>query len=202
MKASLSRVSPPATTMIRMDHMKVLTVFHRYKPDSSPATRQALVSTICAALEIHAQLEEEIFYPAMRDVDPQIVEKNVPEHERMRQLIGALRNMQPTHATHEQTFMELMREVLHHVADEETILLPRAEHLLRHRLHELGAEMASRKLQLMLPPSGRARGGERPGTSGTQRAARRRHRRCRRLSLQSGTSRHELPTHPSPEVTE
>ncbi len=137
--------------MIRMDHMKVLTVFHRYKPDSSPATRQALVSTICAALEIHAQLEEEIFYPAMRDVDPQIVEKNVPEHERMRQLIGALRNMQPTHATHEQTFMELMREVLHHVADEETILLPRAEHLLRHRLHELGAEMASRKLQLMLP---------------------------------------------------
>jgi hemerythrin superfamily protein len=151
MNSALSRISPSATHMIRGDHTKVLAVFHRYKPDSSPATRQALVETICTALEIHAQLEEEIFYPAMRDVDPETVQKSVPEHDRMRVLIGALRNMPSTQATYERTFMELMRDVMHHVADEETILLPRAEQLLRHRLHDLGAAMAARKAQLMLP---------------------------------------------------
>jgi hypothetical protein len=137
--------------MLRLDHTKVMTVFHRYKADSSPATRQALVTTICTALEIHAQLEEEIFYPAMRDMDPRVVDKNLPEHNRMRQLIGTLRGMQPTDAAFDRTFMELMREVIHHVADEETILLPRAEQLIRHRLHELGAAMTKRKLQLMAP---------------------------------------------------
>jgi hemerythrin superfamily protein len=146
-----NHVAPSATNMIRLDHAKVMTVFHRYKPDSSAGTRQALVSTICAALEIHAQLEEEIFYPAVRGMDPQVVEKNLPEHNRIRQLIGTLRGMQATEAAFERTFMELMREVIHHVADEETILLPRAEQLMPHRLHELGATMTKRKLQLMAP---------------------------------------------------
>jgi hemerythrin superfamily protein len=151
MKAVPKRSSPPATGMIRLDHANVITAFHRYRPDASAAAKQALVASICAALEIHAQLEEEIFYPAMREIDPECVEKNVPEHDRMRVLMGALRNMKPTQGMYERTFMELMREVLHHIADEETMLLPRAEVLLRHRLHELGAAMASRKLQLMLP---------------------------------------------------
>lgn len=153
MKAPFDWLAPSATSMIRMDHSKVMTVFHRFKAETGPETKRAIVGTICALLEIHAQLEEEIFYPAMRDVDPSSVEKNVPEHDRMRQLIGALRNMEPTNVGYDRAVMDLMREVIHHVADEETVLLPKAEHVLSHRLGELGMEMAKRKMQLMLPRS-------------------------------------------------
>jgi hypothetical protein len=40
-----------------------------------------LVNTVCLALEVHAQMEEEIFYPAIRAEHPAIVDKSVPEHE-------------------------------------------------------------------------------------------------------------------------
>lgn len=149
-------LSPTITNMIRMDHTAVLETFHQYEMDTSPQTKKALVNTVCLALEIHAQLEEEIFYPAMRVVatDTSVVEKSVPEHNEMRRLITALRSMEPTAPAFDQTFMDLMRTVMHHVADEETILLPQAEKLLSHRLGELGAEMTKRRLQLTAPHAG------------------------------------------------
>lgn len=152
----LSQLSPTITNMIRMDHTHVLTTFHQYEIDSSPQTKQALVNTACLALEIHAQLEEEIFYPAMRSLasDKAVLEKSVPEHNEMRRLIGKLRGMEPTDAGYDETFMELMRDVLHHVADEETTLLPHAERALGDRLSELGAQMTKRRLQLAAPRAG------------------------------------------------
>ena len=52
-----------------MDHSHVMVTSHKYQPDLSPGRKKAIVETCCRALEIHAQLEEEIFYPALRDVD-------------------------------------------------------------------------------------------------------------------------------------
>lgn len=151
-----STLSPTITNMIRMDHTAVLETFHQYEMDTSPQTKKALVNTICLALEIHAQLEEEIFYPAMRVVatDASVVEKSVPEHNEMRRLITSLRSMEASAPAFDQTFMELMRTVMHHVADEETMLLPQAEKLLGHRLSELGAEMTKRRIQLTAPHAG------------------------------------------------
>ncbi|TFW05733.1 hemerythrin domain-containing protein [Oxalobacteraceae bacterium OM1] len=156
MKSFTEAISPSITNMIRMDHTHVLATFHQYEIDSSPQTKQALVNTACLALEIHAQLEEEIFYPAMREfaADTKIVQKSVPEHDEMRRLIAKLRSMEPTDTAYDQTFMELMRDVLHHVADEETTLLPDAERLLSDRLGELGAQMTKRRLQLAAPRAG------------------------------------------------
>lgn len=149
-------LSPTITNMIRMDHTHVLSTFHQYEIGSSPQTKQALVNTACLALEIHAQLEEEIFYPAMRAIaaDTPIVEKSVPEHNEIRRLISQLRAMRPGDTTYDQTFMELMRHVMHHVADEETTLLPDAERLLGDRLGELGAQMTKRRIQLTAPHAG------------------------------------------------
>jgi hemerythrin superfamily protein len=157
MNAVLNRISPSATNMIRMDHTHVLASFHQYTPDSRPATRQALANAICLALEIHAQLEEEFFYPAMRGVvlDTPVLEKSIPEHNEMRRLIERLRGLQPDDGQFESTLMELMRDVMHHVADEETVLLPEAERMLgKERLAELGAQMTKRRLQLMAPRAG------------------------------------------------
>jgi hemerythrin superfamily protein len=156
MKSFTDKLSPSVTNMIRMDHTSVMETFHQYEISSSPQLKKALVSTACLALEIHAQLEEEIFYPAMRNLaaDTPIVGKSVPEHNEMRRLIGQLRSMEPTDPIYDQTFMELMRDVLHHVADEETTLLPDAERLIPDRLGELGMQMTKRRMQLMAPRAG------------------------------------------------
>ena len=66
MPSLMSQLSPSVTNQIRLDHTHVLTTFHQYEMDASPNTKKALVDNACLALEIHAQLEEEIFYPAMR----------------------------------------------------------------------------------------------------------------------------------------
>jgi hemerythrin superfamily protein len=155
MMNSLKAFVPTVTNMIRADHTHVLATFHQYEIDTSPGTKKALVNTICLALEIHAQLEEEIFYPAMREIarDAALVGKSVPEHDEMRRLVAELRSMEPTDTDYDQTVMELMRDVLHHVADEETILLPDAERSLADRLEELEAAMTKRRLELVAPKS-------------------------------------------------
>lgn len=159
MNLAFPKLSPGATRMIRLDHSHVLLTFHRYKIGANPRVKRGLANTICAALEIHAQLEEEIFYPALREVsDNETIRKSVPEHNEMRRLISTLRGMEPTDQAYDDTVMELMRDVIHHVADEETILLPEAERVLADRLGELGAQMTRRRLQLVLPRSGEIAG--------------------------------------------
>ena len=76
----------------------------------------------------------------------------------MRRLIKQLRNLSPGQASYDETFFELMNNVMHHVADEETLLLPAAERVLADRLGELGAEMTKRRLQLAAPRSGEIAG--------------------------------------------
>lgn len=152
----VSRLFPTATNMIRLDHTHVLSTFHQYKAGAPPRVKKGLVNTICTALEIHAQLEEEIFYPEMRKVceDDERITKALEEHSEMRRLIGLLRAMEPEARDYDETLSALMRDVMHHVADEETILLPAAEKLLPDRLGELGAQMTKRRLQLAGPRTG------------------------------------------------
>jgi hemerythrin superfamily protein len=152
----LGKLSPPITKMIRLDHSNVMATSHKYTIDASASKKKAVVDSVCLALEIHAQLEEEIFYPALRAVDSgnEVLNKAQPEHAEMRRLIEKLRGMQPADAGYDETFAELMRGVIHHVADEETVLLPAAERLLKDRLCELGAQMARRRLQLTAPHAG------------------------------------------------
>ena len=150
----IAKLVPNVITQIRADHTHVLATFHQYEIDTSPGTKKALVNTICLALEIHAQLEEEIFYPAMRSVDPDLVDKSVPEHNEMRRLIGILRDKSPGDPSYDRTLMELMRDVIRHVADEETMLLPDAERVLADRLDELGARMTKRRFELLAPKAG------------------------------------------------
>ena len=153
MNSAIRKLSPSITKMIRLDHSHVMATFHKFDREASPQRRRASVETTCTALEIHAQLEEEIFYPALAEVAAhhEALRKARPEHDEMRRLIGVLRGPQASEARYAETFMQLMRDVLHHVADEETLLLPAAELLMPERLGELGAQMAKRRLQLAGP---------------------------------------------------
>ena len=148
MNASITTLSPSVTNLIRADHAKMLATFHRYKSSASPRVKQALGNAVCLSVEIHAQVEEEILYAAIRATDAALVEKSVPEHDEMRRLIGALRSLQPSDATYDVLLMKLMHNVIHHVANEETILLREAERVLGERVHELGAQLTRRKVEL------------------------------------------------------
>jgi hypothetical protein len=148
----LTQLSPSITNLIRLDHTHVLSAFHQYELGASPRVRKGLVDNVCLAIEIHAQLEEEIFYPALRLVaDNEVLRKSTPEHDEMRGLVSRLRNMAVSDIAFDDTFFELMRHVMHHVADEETQLLPAAERLLPEQLSELGARMNRRRLELAGP---------------------------------------------------
>ena len=154
--SALSKLSPSITDMIRMDHSHVMLAFHQYTGGASQRVKKALTTHICTALEIHATLEEEFFYPAMRRIssDP-VVAKSEPEHDEMRQLIAQLRASKTIDERHDQLVMELMRAVLHHVADEETVLLPSAEKLLSaEQLGDMGIQMSKRRLQLVRGKAG------------------------------------------------
>ena len=160
MNPILAKLSPTITNMIRLDHTHVVATFHQYEADTPAGTKRAIVDSICVALEIHAQLEEEIFYPAMRAVPEgaAVLDKSVPEHDEMRRLISKLRGMEADAAGFDDTVMELMRGVIHHVADEETVLLPAAEKLLADQISELGARMTKRRFELVLPRTGEIAG--------------------------------------------
>ncbi len=149
-------LAPDITTMIRMDHTHVLALFRRFRPGTSMARKRALIQNACLALEIHAQLEEEIFYPELRQVlgPNDVLDKSEPEHDQMRQLINVLRSSDPIDVGYDDTVHELMRVVLHHVADEESVLLPEAEELMGERLGELGMRMTRRRMELLKPHLG------------------------------------------------
>jgi hemerythrin superfamily protein len=154
---SLSKLSPTITDMIRFDHSHVMVTFHQYTKDKPASVKKALAETICTAIDIHAKLEEEIFYPVMRQIttDEHVMKKSAPEHDEMRTIMAMLRRTGANDPDHGRLMQELMRLVIHHVADEETVLLPQAEAMLdKDRLCELGAEMTRRRLQLVAPEAG------------------------------------------------
>lgn len=167
---SMSKLSPSVTDMIRFDHSHVLVTFHQYTTTSKASVKKALAETICDALEIHATLEEEIFYPVIRRLNPNeaVIQKSEPEHDEMRRMIAELRETKASVPRHDTLLHDLMRDVMHHVADEETVLLPEAERLLgKDRLNELGAAMTRRRLELLKPKAGRIAKNTAVGFSGS-----------------------------------
>ena len=141
MSNTFDKISPTITAMIRLDHIHALAASHRYGRTSFWWRKRAIVSSRRAALEIHAQLEVEIFHSALMRVTSEqpTLKKSWPEHDRIRVIIARMRVMGPQSAAYDPLFMQLMREAIHHVADEETVSLPMAERTLRNDLRVLGA---------------------------------------------------------------
>lgn len=158
MSSLLDSMTPDITRMIRLDHAHVLAAFRRYRSRMSEVRKRALVENVCLALDVHTQLEEEIFYPAMRQIADagEILDKSAPEHEEARTLMRSLRGMGPLDPTYDETFRKLIRAVLHHVADEETVLLPLAEELMPDELGHLGRLMMQRRIELLRPHAAEA----------------------------------------------
>jgi len=94
--------------------------------------RDAALRSLCAALEIQALVEEEFFYPAVRQfgvnsTDLPALSKSQEEHDHMRELIKSVRSLQRQRQAQDASVAKPVNAVMHHVADEETQPLALAE---------------------------------------------------------------------------
>jgi hemerythrin superfamily protein len=141
-------------SLLMADHSEVRQLFADYDAlvadDASDETRGDLARQICLALSVHASVEEELFYPALRDAadEDDMVDEAVAEHARARELIELLEEMEPSDDLYDATVRTLQETVEQHVVEEEEELFARARQS-KLDLDSLGDQVAERKQELL-----------------------------------------------------
>lgn len=123
--------TPSAIEVLKKDHEYVRQAYRRFER-MDRADRDAvgaLVSEVCGALEAHARIEEEVFYPAVRGAldDEELMHEAEIEHEFAKTLIGRLKRMKPADAAYVPTFTVLCEYFMHHAKQEEDEIFPRVQ---------------------------------------------------------------------------
>ncbi len=141
-----------AIEMLKEDHAKVQKAFKEFeKMDREDLEAvQQLVQTVCEDLTIHTTLEEEIFYPAVRDAieDEDVMNEAQVEHETAKMLIEQLENMGPDDPNFHATFTVLGEYVNHHIEEEEDEMFPQAKKT-ELDFEDLAQRMKTRKEELV-----------------------------------------------------
>jgi hemerythrin superfamily protein len=142
-----------AIDLLKDDHEKVKKAFKEFeKMDRSDSeTCRQVVQSVCNDLRVHTTLEEEIFYPAVREAieDEDLMNEAIVEHDTAKTLIEQLENMEPDDPNYYATFTVLGEYVLHHVKEEEGEMFPQAKKAKELDLEALGEQMRTRKEELM-----------------------------------------------------
>ena len=134
--------------MLKDDHKKVKGLFEEYK-DANARKQQEIADTVIHELEVHAALEEELIYPAIReqiDEDDLMNEAN-EEHHLVHVLIAELKKLDPSDDIFRAKFTVLGELVKHHVKEEEGEMFTKAQKA-DVDWEELSAEVHERKEQL------------------------------------------------------
>jgi hemerythrin-like domain-containing protein len=139
-----------AIELLRADHKAVSGLFADYEKTRSAAKKKALVAEICTELTVHTQIEEEIFYPAVKAAlkDKLLVPEGTIEHGGIKDLIAQLEGTEPDGEMYDAKVKVLSEYVEHHVKEEQTEMFPKAK-TTSLDLVELGARMAARKVDLL-----------------------------------------------------
>jgi hemerythrin superfamily protein len=157
-----------ATDLLRKDHAAVKRLFTQFGKTTARAkkTRAQIIEKIAVELDVHARIEEELFYPAASEVPEarMLVEDAKEEHEHVRSLVSEIRGSDAS-AELAAKVRELREAVVDHAADEEEEIFPLVERLGPDRLEALGAQLEERK-QALTP-----RAAERGGKKSARRAA-------------------------------
>jgi hemerythrin superfamily protein len=141
-----------AIALLEADHREVKAMFTQFEElsDRARATKKKLTDQICSALEVHTQIEEEIFYPAVREASSDledIVDESLVEHASAKELIAQLQEMDPEDELYDAKVKVLGEQIDHHVGEEEGEMFPKVRKL-KLDLAALGQEMAARKDEL------------------------------------------------------
>jgi hemerythrin superfamily protein len=167
--------STNALDLLKRDHDEVDDLFKQYddiKDGGSDTEKESLVTQICEALTVHAQIEEEIFYPAARRaVDEEegkdLLDEAAVEHQTLKDLVERLESAPTDDPLYDAGVKVLSEYVKHHVREEETELFPKVKSSSM-ELDVVGQQLAERKEQLM-----RGGGRTRKSPNGQRRSSRR-----------------------------
>ena len=150
--ASARRVdAPDAIALLENDHREVEGYFETYEDLTAAADKKQLADKICLALKVHAQIEEEFFYPKARETtgDDDLIDEAIVEHEGAKILVAQISAMTPDQPLYDAKVKVLGEQIRHHVKEEEEELFPEVRGT-RVDLEALGAKLAARKAELMV----------------------------------------------------
>ncbi|RYY76196.1 MAG: hemerythrin domain-containing protein [Gammaproteobacteria bacterium] len=142
---------PDATALLKADHKEVNALFEEYETLKSNAKKKEVVKKICTALTIHAQIEEEIFYPAVKLAlkDKELIPEAAVEHATLETLIAQIQDVEPDGEIFDAKVKVLGEYVKHHVKEEQSQIFAKAKESSKLDLSKLGEQLLRRKEELM-----------------------------------------------------
>ena len=140
-----------AIALLKQDHRTVEELFEKFEKASGEGRKQALAEEICLELSVHAQIEEEIFYPACEGkVEEDLLKESYVEHDAAKLLIAEIMSGSPDDDFYDSKVKVLSEEIQHHVEEEEK----RMEGVFAQArkagldMDALGEQLAARKAEL------------------------------------------------------
>lgn len=142
-----------AIALLTMQHREVDALFTEFEnlTDRAKVSKKRIADKICAHLTVHATIEEEIFYPAVRGASRTVedmVDEAVVEHASVKDLVAQIEAMDPGDDLYDAKVTVLTEMVRHHVEEEEQDMFPKVRKLDLD-LEALGQQMAARSDELM-----------------------------------------------------
>ena len=144
-----------AVALLKADHADVKKCFKDYeklvKKGAGARERQALAAEICKMLTVHAQIEEEIFYPASRELlgdDADLVDEADVEHASAKELIAQIEDGSAEDMHFNARVKVLAEYIDHHVKEEQDELFPEVK-AAGMDTKAIGQALAARKAELM-----------------------------------------------------
>lgn len=147
----------PASALLKEDHDRVKALFDQFEKAKTRTGKTKIVRMALAELKVHAAIEEEIFYPAVRKpVGKEIMNEADEEHHVAKLLIAELESMDGSESHFDAKFTVLAENVRHHIKEEEDEMLPKARDV-KVDFEALAQKMVRRKDRLIadgVPPVG------------------------------------------------
>jgi len=152
-KSAAGPEAQDAIALLMADHKKVKKLFSDFdklKEEGSDEDKSAIVEQICNELKVHTELEEEIFYPAVRKAidDSDLMDEALVEHAGAKDLIAQLEDASLDDELYDAKVTVLGEQIDHHVKEEEGNMFPKAKKA-KVDTEALGATMLKRKIALM-----------------------------------------------------
>ena len=147
-----------ATALLREDHRKVKKLFSEFEDleDEDTTAKAELFEEIQRELTIHAQIEEEIFYPSMQQVQDEDVQELLleahEEHKIVKTLLAELSELTPEDESFEAKMKVLIEGVKHHAEEEEESLFPAFDKLPKEKQDDISEKLRERKSDLAGEP--------------------------------------------------
>ena len=152
-KTQSGNSKPLAIEILMADHRKVEGLFAKYEKakEADDEDRQEIAEKICNELTVHATIEEEIFYPWLRenlDADQmEMVEEAQIEHNSAKDVIEQIEDATEVDAAFDAKVKVLCEQITHHVKEEESEIFPAVADQ-REALDELGRQFQARQAEL------------------------------------------------------